>query len=1128
VPSAKGYRFGLVDERVDDIVQTLELPAADAAGHAHIEEPLRELPQTTAPLKAELSAGLFEPGGRLASERLELPIHAQPLLIGIKPRFADDRAEEGKEAAFEIRVFEEAGAPVARQGLHWRLVRENRVYDWYRADAPWTWHYHVVDESLASGEFDAPAGGPAVLAQPVQWGYYRLVVDDPATHAASSVRFQAGWMATADAADTPDRVEVTVEKPVLAPGETTRLHIRGPFAGKAQVAIAADRVFATRQLAVAKDGTDIEVTASQDWGAGAYVLVSLYRPLVDGRARDHEPVRAVGLAWLAIDPKPRSLSVSLGAPERAVPRHGIVVPIKIEGALGRSPTFVTLAAVDEGVLQLTRFAAPDPAQFLFGKRRLGVALRDDYGRLLDGSATRGEIRQGGDAPAAKGAAIGGEGLAVVSTRTVALFSGPVRADTDGSAQITLDLPDFEGRLRLMAVAYNHDAVGRGEAQMTVRDPIVAELALPRFLAPGDNAKLALLLHNAEGAPGDYHVALSAGSAVAVGAGRALDVALSAGERRLERIDIAGLDEGVGTIGADLSGPGGYRLHREWQIAVRAPQYPITLEDSAAQGPGEAFSIDARKLKHFVPGSVTVSLGYSAFAGIDVPSLLQSLYRYPYGCTEQLTASAFPLLYFDNPGLLGRLPPDRGVKDRVQQAIDTILDRQDASGRFGLWQPGDGEASPWLNVHAVDFLMHAKGAGFAVPDAALQRSYAWLTQAMRRIGEDNRGIYAHAPDTTRAYAAYVLARAGRADIGELRRLHDTALWATAAGQIAPGSVHWRGAQGIDSLALPLSLGQLAGGLLLVGDHARAHSAFALALANLDVSDYPRWWFDDAYYTPTRDLAGLIAVAAETGDTAGATLLLDRFHALSLSAEKLTTQEKAWILAAVHALNKDTRGHALAVNGEERPALKLPAAFAPSRAEIEAGYRVVNSGDTVLWRTLVIAGAPREAPSAMEQGYALDKDYFRLDGTPLDPARLVQNDRIIVSLTGHALDSAGHRTVLVDMLPAGWEIETIIARAEEYAFLGPLSQTRFAEARDDRFVAAFDLGDGLDGDGRRWAWRYRERNDGERQLEADAFHLAYVARVVTPGHFALPAAVVEDMYRPGVMARTGAQETTADPR
>jgi alpha-2-macroglobulin len=412
---------------------------------------------------------------------------------------------------------------------------------------------------------------------------------------------------------------------------------------------------------------------------------------------------------------------------------------------------------------------------------------------------------------------------------------------------------------------------------------------------------------------------------------------------------------------------------------------------------------------------------------------------------------------------------------------------------------------------------------------LLRSYAWVGQAIRQIGERNEGYYANAPDATRAYAAYVLARAGRADIGELRRMHDTAQWAVLAnGAISPASVHWGQGQGDDSLAAPLSLGHLAGALSLMGDHARAHSAFALALANLELQRYPNWWFHHLYYSETRDMAGLIAVAAESGEAQTAATLLDRFGGRSLSAESLNTQEKASLLAAAHALSTDARARSLSINGKEMSQLKLPAAFAPTLADIEHGYHVVNTSERALWRTLVIRGAPKQAPSAMEHGYWLSRRYFGLDGTPVDPAHLVQNDRILVSLTGRAQDDNDHRTVLVDMLPAGWEIEAPVTRAQEYAFLGPLSKPQIVEARDDRFVAAFDLGDAFDkGRRHRW-WRYTERNDAEPQLERDEFSLAYVVRVVTPGRFALPAAVVEDMYRPGVMARTDAGATTADAR
>ena len=265
-------------------------------------------------------------------------------------------------------------------------------------------------------------------------------------------------------------------------------------------------------------------------------------------------------------------------------------------------------------------------------------------------------------------------------------------------------------------------------------------------------------------------------------------------------------------------------------------------------------------------------------------------------------------------------------------------------------------------------------------------------------------------------------------------------------------------------------------------------------------------------------------------------MERLVALRPSSEKLNTQEKAWILAAVHALNKNDAPRSFNVNGKPLTNVKLPAAFAPTIDDVRKGYTIVNAGQHDLWRTVVIRGAPTSAPSPMAAGYTIKKTYLTLDGKPIDPGRLRQNDRLIVSIEGKSADSNEHQTVLVDMLPAGWEIEgpvlpvleapkhysqvddTDKSQHQIYGFLGALTNPYVAEARDDQFVAAFMLGGE---DPHQINWRFA-KNPG---LSDDTFHLAYVVRVVTPG---LPEAVVEDMYRPTMMARTDSGQTIADPR
>lgn len=1107
VPGLSGWSFGLVDAKLDDQTATVKLPAADARGMTHGEAALTLPGAPAAPVKAVITAGLFDPAGRIVNDTHEVKLKAQAILIGLRTGFAGGQTDLDRDAATELRVYDAERRPVARRGLSWILVRENPVYDWFRDGSDWRWHYHVEDQRIATGSVDAAADRPArIVRRFAEWGDYRLVVQDAATGVASSIRIHAGWGESPDQQDVPDKVTVTAEARSLAPGATTHVHIVGPFAGPAQVVIANDRVLETRNIEVPAGGTDIAVTQNAGWGAGAYVLVTMLRPLQDA-APSHVPARAVGLVWIATEAGPHTLGVTLDAPARMRPQRDLTVGVQVSNVPAGESAYVTLAAVDEGILQLTKFASPDPLDYLFGKRALGVLMRDDYGKLLDGSADPGEITGGDEG-------LGGAGLPVTSIRTVALFSGPVRVDASGHATITLAVPDFEGQLRLMAVAYSESAVGRAQATEIVRDPVVADIAMPRFLATGDEARLGVQLNDTDGPAGDYRLRVTVAGALALTGPGEIAAALQPGARHVSAITVHGLREGVATIDAALSGPGDVAVHRSWQIAVRAPHYPITLVQTAWQKPGETYTADPNLLAAFVPGSLRLSLGYSAYGGIDVPSLIDALWGYPFGCTEQLASIAASLLYYSDGNLPGKRHLDPGaVHARVQQAIDTILDRQDDNGVFGLWRVGDGDASAWLNIYALDMLMRAKEAGFVVPQSAVTRALAWLRQAADGNIRERFGAYYAADDIeTRAYAAYLLARTGRADLGALRRMHDSLQsrpYAGVALYLADNRV-----------VEPLALGQLSGALALMGDRPRAEDAMRKALANLhDNNDWPGWWFDFLYVTPERDGAQLLAIAADIRNDEASGALQHRLEAMRFSQAALNTQDRAALLQAAHRLAADAGALPLAVNGAAVSARATPALDVTPDA-VAAGYSVRNTGERPVWRTLSVTGAPLRAGPAFASGFSVEKQFTTLTGGKLDPARLRQNDRALVVLHGFVQDRKSHRTVIVDLLPAGWEIEAPVVDETQYGFLGPLSKLRVREARDDRFVAALDFGPALFFGG--------ESVDADAPHLADReFRLAYLIRAITPGHFTLPETVVQDMYRPEVMGRSAAGSTDVLP-
>lgn len=1074
-----GYRFGLVQEEVTARTRELPLPAGDAEGRARVAVELPPLPDTTRPLRAEFRVAVAEPGGRPSRATLAVPVRTQPFAVGVRPLFADGQIDERGEAGFELVAVGPDGTRVARPGLKTELFAERVTYQWYRQDGAYNYRTLVRSESLRRGEVDVAADAPVrAVFGPLDYGRYRLEVSDPATGVATSVRFAAGWQASASsAADRPDEIRLSADKAAYLPGETARVRVEAPFAGEMQATIATDRVLGMRQLPLPAEGATVDVPVGEDWGgAGAYVLVTALRPPVEGR--EHLPVRAVGVAWLPLDTRPRTLSVTLPADLLGTvrPRQRLELPVRVAGADGApaAGAWVTLAAVDEGILRLTGFASPDPAKFYFGKRALGLDLRDDYGRLITGVAgPMGEPRQGGDQ--------GGLGAALpdVPLTIVSLFQGPVLADAEGVARFTLDLPDFAGELRLMVVAGNGGRLGAASAPLPVRGPVVADLVLPRFLAPGDQARVTVSLHNLEGAAGTYRVAVEGSGAAVVAEGGRSEVALDRGARATLTARLDGVAAGGGRVRVAVEGPDGFAVAHELPITVRPARPPETLFSRRLLQPGDTSAASADALAPYLPGTAALRLGYATTPPLDLAGTLASLDRYPYGCLEQATSRGLPLV------ALGALGPALGqaaggglpLDARIDDAVGRVLDKQRFDGAFGLWS-AYGAEEPWLTAYATEFLARARARGRPVPDAPFQAALDWLKRQAVDGGTEPADLAA------RAYAVHVLALSGVATPSVARYLHDGFL---------------------DRLPTPLAKGQLAAALSRLGDAERARGAAEAATGKL-TRDF---WYED-YGSTVRDAAALVTVLGEVG-LLGDRLprLLDRLPATETDARRTNTQEQAWIALAGARL--------LANAGPVAPRLDvtgtvsgggLPLFLTPSAAELARGVQVANAGPGEVWEALTLTGVPREPRPAAREGLAIRRQFLTREGEPLNLDAVRQNDVFVVRLEGETSTGVDHQALVTHGLPAGWEIENPRLGGEDargLAWLGELSEPVAVEARDDRYVAALDL-----------------------TPDEPAFRLAYLVRAVTPGTYELPGAAVEDMYRPGVFARQAAGRITVLPR
>jgi len=1063
-PGFPGYQFGVDDEQTTSNERTPidDLPESDANGAATFPVSLAKPPTSTRPQEAQIFIRMAEAGGRAVERKLVLPVAPTAAEIGVKPLFADKNVAEGDKASFDVVFAAPDGKTLARDGLHYELLKMESRYQWYRENSYWEFEPVKSTTRIADGDVAVAADKPARITLQPQPGRYRLDVkssepDGPIT----SVQFDVGWYSDGSA-DTPDLLETSIDKPQYQSGDTMVVSVNARTAGKLTVNVLGDRLLTTQTLDVKEGTTQVRIPVAKDWGTGAYVLATLRRPLDVAASR--MPGRAIGLKWFGIDKQARTLAVNLSPPSLVRPNSTLKIPVKLSGLNPGEDAKVVVAAVDVGILNLTNYKPPAPDDYYLGQRSLTAEIRDLYGQLIDGmQGTRGQIRSGGDAA---GAELQGS---PPTQKPLALYSGIVTVAADGSAEISFDIPDFAGTARVMAVAWTATKLGRATIDVTVRDPVVLTATLPRFLLNGDHGTMSFDLDNVEGAPGDYTVGVTASGPVKVSGNPAVTTKLAAKQRSSMALGLDTSGAGTAQFDVDIKGPNGLVLARHYSLDVKPATQILARRSIRTLAKGESLTLTSDMFSDLVPGTGSVSLSASQSTALDAATILQALDRYPYGCSEQITSRAMPLLYVNELAAGAHLAQDTDIDQRVKDAIERLLARQGSNGSFGLWSAGGDDA--WLDAYVTDFLTRAREKGFAVPDilfkSALDRIRNSVVNANEPEKDGGRDL---------AYGLYVLARNGAAPIGDLRYLADTKL---------------------NNLATPIAKAQLAAALALVGDRNRAERVYAAALDSLAPKPVLEFGRND-YGSALRDAAALVSLASE-GNAPQATLTqaVLRVEAARGLSPYTSTQENAWMVLAARALSKETL--ALDLNGQP---IKT-ALFRSYKADEVANQpiKITNTGDVPLQAVVSVSGSPVVPEPAASNGFKIERNYFTLDGKPADISKARQNDRFAVVLkVTEPKPEYGH-IMVSDYLPAGLEIDNphLVSSGDTGTldWIEDGVEPDNTEFRDDRFTAAID-----------------------RATDSKAvFTVAYVVRAVTPGKYVLPQAYVEDMYNPSRYGRTG---------
>jgi hypothetical protein len=667
----------------------------------------------------------------------------------------------------------------------------------------------------------------------------------------------------------------------------------------------------------------------------------------------------------------------------------------------------------------------------------------------------------------------------------------------------------------------------------VAAPLVAELNMPRFIAPGDSATIALDVSNLSGQAQEVSVKIESGAPLHItgptGGGNA-PVKLADQQRTVLRYTAEATDAwGLSPIKLTVTA-GKLKVVREAALQVQ-PATPMVREARQLRiEPDGTAKLDPALGDGLWPESSQVSLTLSNRPPIDVKNAVQGLLMYPYGCLEQTTSSAYPLVFIDEAGATayGMKPLSREERaKRLDVAFGRLAGMQQPQGGFGLWS-ASSPYEAWLSAYVTGFLQDAHDAGFAVPDTLLQRAtQSLLEQFQKAPGQQTRPPkevkrnadgriadyrdaelvrIAHQRLAESAHAGYILARAQKAPLATLRTLHD----------------EWRG-----NARSPLVLVHLGLALKLMGDEARAQVAFndAMTLSyglngNTGNNTYG-WdeWLGD-YGSAVRDTAMAYALLYrhQVNLPRRENLVQDLAGLLGQRQYHSTQERLALFLAARAAGDRtDAPWQAAVTTGSATENIKASTAEQRSfsAATLKRGISVANKGKDVLFAEVSVEGYAVKPPTPKDDRIGLERTWWTADGQPVTGRQFKTGDMLIVRVKVQSKQRIKDALV-VERVPAGMEVENLNLSQGVQASDFTVDKVNVAEAmadarikhrefRDDRFVAAADLRDG-------------------------PLHLFYVLRVVTPGTYTVPAPYAEDMYRPDVrgVGKAEGNITVVDPR
>ena len=852
----------------------------------------------------------------------------------------------------------------------------------------------------------------------------------------------------------------TTDKEKYNVGEKVHISFPSSEGGRALISLEnGSKVVKTYWAETKKGETNVEIPVTPQMAPNVYVHITLLQP--HANTKNDSPIRLYGIVPIEVVDKNTILEPQIAMPDVLRPEQKTTV--KVSEKTGRAMTY-TIAIVDDGLLDLTRFKTPNVWNDFYAKEALGVKTWDVYDDVI--GAYGGQVNQvfsiGGDEDLG-----GGKAKKANRFKPVVIYLGPFSLGKGETKSHTIKLPQYVGSVRTMVVAANADASAYGSAEKTtqVKSPLMLLASLPRKVTQKERVTLPVTVFAMENHVKNVTLQVKTNNGLRVVGSSSQSISFARPDEKVAYFDLEVGDlTGIGRLTVTATS-GREKASYDVELDIINPN-PVTQDyKEVVLAPGKSATIDWKAFG--VAGSNTARLQVSSFPSIDFNRRLEYLIQYPHGCLEQVTSSAFPQLYLADIADIDQARKNK-IQKNVSAAIQKLAQYQVANGGFSYW-PGNMTPDDWGSSYVGHFFIEAEKKGYVLPPNAKKQ---WLNYQLK-MAREWRYSDAYHNDFAQAYRLYTLALAGSPDLSSMNRLRETS--------------------GISNESkLRLAAAYALAGQRNVGQ----------VLLNQSVLDEPGNVYDYYYYgSPERNRAMALETLVILGQKEKAFVMANKLAKQMGSGQWMSTQTTAYSLYAMSRFALANGGKGInvqyTVQGKTNN-IKTNKTFAGRELPVSGKNAVTikNNDKNTLYIKVNYSGIlPVGQEQALQRGLSTGIVFKDRGGKVINPSALAQGTEFVAEVTvsnmkGEYVDNVA----LTQIIPSGWEI--VNTRFTDFVEFAD-NKVDYNDIRDDRTNLYFVL----------------------RANETKTFRILLNASY--PGSYYLPGVQAEAMYDNSFTARTKGQ-------